>query len=259
MARITRVKAAQQRYATKPVLNEDGTQKITPVMKGGVQKTTKHGKPIVLRVTQRDLTAPLAEYTCDHCSKPIKIGTPYKHVTPKSGPYGGHQRNRHEACPTWQPWDLSSAWWARIAQVVDGFDLGTPESPDEVLSVLSDFAEEIRGLAEESQEAADNVEEGFGHETSTSQEAAERADALNGWADEIENLDVPDLPEPEDEDCDACSGVGTTPHPDSEEPILCDECEGNGTITSDDPSDEQMDEWRNEVESACEIVNESPV
>src|SRR5438270_337793 len=118
MARVTHVKKAQQRYATVPVIDpETGQQKVTPVLRAdGSQKMTRAkphrpARPVFMKVTQADKTQPLPPLNCEACGKPIEIGTPYKHVTPKSGPYGGYQRNRHADCPTWKAWDLSSAWW----------------------------------------------------------------------------------------------------------------------------------------------------
>lgn len=82
MARVTFVKKAQQRYATKPVIDpETGVQKITPVLrKDGTPKTTraKANRParaIVLRVTEADKDRPLPLLKCDACGDDIKIGT----------------------------------------------------------------------------------------------------------------------------------------------------------------------------------------
>ena len=69
MPRINHVKRAQQRYATKPVIDpETGEQKVTPVINSrtGEQKTTKHGRPVFLRVTERDLERPLPMPKCDY-------------------------------------------------------------------------------------------------------------------------------------------------------------------------------------------------
>lgn len=264
MARVTHVKRAQQRYATVPVIDPaTGEPKRTPVMRNGVQRTTKRGKPITMTVTQRDLTRPLPLLTCESCGKPIEIGTPYKHVTPKSGPYGGRQRNRHEGCPNWKPWDLSNAWWARIAQATDGFDVSGAESADDVTSALEEVAQAIRDLSEESREAASNIEEGFGHPTYQSEEAEQRADDLEAWADEIESVDVPDLEDYEcgnctdgTAECPTCDGEGTVGEGDE-----CPDCSGSGEedCTECDGEGHDLETWRAEVEDAVSIVNESPV
>ena len=101
--------------------------------------------------------------------------------------------------PTWQVWEYSSSWSARIAQATDDFDVvDAAESPEDVTSALDDVADAISELAEEKRESASNIEEGFGHATSQSEEAEQRADDLDGWADEIEQADIPDLPEVEE-------------------------------------------------------------
>lgn len=232
MARIIHVERAQQRYATRPVIDPaTGQPKKTPMMKNGEQMRTKHGQPIFLTVTEKDREKPLPLLVCDACGKPIELGTPYKHVTTKTT-YGGRTRNRHESCPTWQPWELSNSWSARVAQATFDFDVSNCETPDEVQAALDEVADRIQELAEESREAAESIENGFGHPTFVSDEANERADQLEEWAEEIRGADIPELPEPEEDE-------------DGETPT--------------EPSEDQMNEWRSDVESACDIVNNSPI
>ena len=294
MARVTHVKKAQQRYQTVPVLDENGEPKRTPVMRTRKvwnelkeeyevvteQKKTKAGRPVFMTVTKEDRTQPKPLYRCDSCGKDIEVGTPYKHMSPKSGPYGGRKLTRHEDCPTWQIWEYSSSWSARIAQATADFSIEDAETPEDVQSALDDVASAIRELAEESREAASNIEEGFGHPTSQSEEAEQRADDLDGWADEIEQADIPDLPDPEEryfiegpdgtrhgdevgyeteEDArDALTGMIEDLLSDADDEVTEDDYEIVGD-TLDEPSEEQMDEWRSEVEDACSIVDESPV
>jgi len=287
MARITYVKAAQQRYKMVPVLDAEGKQVETPVMRrDGTPKVTKHGRPVTMRQTVADKSQPLPMPKCESCGKTIEVGQAYKHVSPKSGPYGGYTRYRCSDCPGWQVWDLSNAWWARIAQATDGFDVSDCTTVEEVQERLEAVADAIRDLAQESEEAADNIEEGFGHETMQSQEARDRAEALNDWADEIADADIPDLPEPESEtryfvinDHDGSIAMGDEDGGyESEEDAQAaidayfkqypQYAEGEDAETFsieardvelEEVTEEQMDEWRSEVESAVEIVNESPV
>ena len=239
MARVTHVKKAQQRYATKPVLDENGQQVRTPVMWNGEQIVTKRG-PKFLRVTERDLTKPLPNLRCDYpgCTidgGEILPGTPYKWIKPKSGPYGGHQKNRHAAHPSWNVWDYSSSLSAQVACIeseatsaVDGAD-----SEDDVAAALNDAAEAIRELAEQKREGASNIESGFGHATYQSEELEQQADDLDSWADDVEGTEVEALSEfPCDSctdgqtDCDACAGTGKAE--DDENGEDCDECDGTG-------------------------------
>jgi hypothetical protein len=276
MARIYHVKKAQQRYTTVPVLDENGQPKKVPMISSrtGEQKVTKTGRPVVMAVTVSDKTKPLPPYTCDSCQKPIEIGTPYKNVTPKSGPYGGRQRNRHESCPTWEVWELSNSWSARIAQATElpvrGFDASSAENVGDFEGLASELAEAIRELAQESEEAADNIESGFGHETFVSEEARERAQILESWADEFEGISFPDYPEAEEETCDECEGTGVLEDdadPKAEDvedgqpaTRTCDSCEGTGTVTAEEPSEEQIEAWQSECMDEIEsVVGNCPV
>jgi hypothetical protein len=280
MARTTHVARAQQRYETVPVIDPITNEvKKTPVMRNGEQRVTKRGKPIFMTVTVQDKSKPLDPYTCDYCQKTIEVGTAYKHITPKSGPYGGRKRTRHESCPSWQVWEYSSSLSARLAQISYDFgnDIANVESEEDVQSALDSAAEAVKEIAEEKREGASNIEDGFGHETSASTELAEIADSLEEWADEISSADIPELPEPEDEDCDECDGTGKVENPEydreigeedgehydpaylEEEEIECEACEGTGTITPEEPTEDQMSQWRDDVVDACSIVDESPV
>ncbi len=298
MARVTHVKKAQQRYATVPVIDPvTGEQKTTPVMKKvrdretgeitEVQKTDKRGKAVVMRVTRQDKTQPKPNLRCDFSGcdidgGEIKPGSAYNWIKPKSGPYGGTLKARHAVHPTWRIWEYSSSWSARIAQATDGFSVDTAESPEDVTSALEDVANAIRELAEESRETASNIEEGFGHATSQSEEAEQRADDLDGWADEIEQAEIPDLPEVEERYF-VTNGDGVVSDlfeedgydTEAEAQAALDEYrQENGTngdgddsddgfevegIEPDEPTEEQLEEWRAEVEDACSIVDESPV
>lgn len=284
MAKITRVKAAQQRYRTVPVIDpETNEPKRTLVTRkdGSAKLTRRGGREIWRTVTVEDRTQPLPPYTCDHCSKPIEIGTPYKHITPKSGPYGGRKRTRHASCPDWNVWDYSSSLNARTAQI--SFEFGRAidqaESEDDVQSALDDAASSVRELAEEKRESAQNIEDGFGHATSQSEELSELADQLDDWANEIESATIPDFPEPEEEDCGAegcsngevqcegCEGTGIDPDDEDEAcedckgrgSVSCEECGGNGTIQGEEPTEDQLDEWRQEVAGDLTVVDECPV
>jgi hypothetical protein len=278
MPQITHVAKAQPRFATVPVLDpETGQPKRTPVMRNGVQKTTKRGALVFMNVTAPDKDNPLPPYTCDYCHKPIEVGTPYKHISPKSGPYGGQKKTRHEGCPTWNVWDYSSSLSAQLARIEHDFwnEIDGVETVDDVTSALSSAAEEIREIAEEKESGASNIEEGFGHETESSNTLRETAESLSSWADEIEAVDIPDVPEPEERwyirGLDGAE-VGDEAGYDTEEEAQAEldalieageRVEGDGaevvSDTPDNPTDEELDGWRDEVRDACSIVGESPV
>jgi hypothetical protein len=305
MARVTYVKKAQQRFYTKPVIDpETGQQKQTPVMKtvkeyvrdadgvivkdengkgkvvtSQVQKTTKTGRPVFLRVTEDDKTRPKPNSKCEACGKEIKVGDPYKHVTVKSS-YGGTKHIRCADCPTWQPWDLSNSLSARLSQVSHDFEEAVQgaSEPGDVEAALSDAAQAVRDIAEEKRESASNIEEGFGHSTSMSEELEQTAEALDSWADEIESADVPELPDAEPRyyithngehlEADGIEAEGYETQEEAQADL--DSYVADNSIEDssdydvaeeeqDDPSEDQIQEWRDECISSLSIVDESPV
>lgn len=258
MARVTHVKRAQQRYHTKPIIDPaTGEQKQVPVMNSrGEQKTTKGGRPVFLRLTERDLDRPKPLFRCDFCKEEIALGTPYKWIEP----HGRGMMTRHEGCPTWQVWEYSNSLSARISQIqADGPDAAEFEDEDGIKGWLEAKAQEIRDLAEEKREAATNIEEGFQHATYQSDELNETADQLDSWADEVEQADIPELPEPEDEECTECGGTGGLDDGDGGSET-CDECGGSGQVTPETLSEEQLDEWReNAVSAAQDALDNCPL
>jgi len=259
MPRVTHVKRAQQRYATKPVIDpETGVQKVVPMMNSrtGEQKKSKSGRLVFMKITERDLDKPLPMPKCDapECkqeSREIKVGESYKWIEPS----GQRVKNRHEDCPTWNVWEYSSSLSARIAQIQNDGPSDSYESLEDAQAWASEKAEEIRGLAEEKRESASNIEEGFGHETYQSAELNEIADNLEQWADDLENIDLPEYPEG-GSNCDDCDGSGTIDG-DDQTPLNCETCGGSGTL--DEPTDDEITEWQAEVQSALEgVFDEAP-
>lgn len=227
MARIHYVKRAQQRYATKPVLDAEGN----PVVKPIDRKTRRTGRQVTVRVTEPDYTKPLPNHKCDRCGVEIEPGMSYKWVQPKSGPYGGRKRYRCGKCPPWQVWELSSSLSARLAEVSFIFwrAIDSAESEDDVQAAQDEAAQTVRDIAEEKREAAQNTEEGFGHATSQSDELNDIADQLDSWADEIEGEDIPEFPEADEEAEDEVS------------------------------EEERLENWREELTGSLAAVDESPV
>lgn len=254
MPTITHVAKAQQRYETKPVLNEDGEQIMTAVFdKNKIAKVTKSGRQVFMARTERDLTKPLPNHVCTACGKEILPGTPYKHMSPKSGPYGGRFLARHESCPDWQVWEYSNSLSARISQAIHDWETAAENVSDvsDAESARDDFAAAIRELAEEKEESAQNMEDGFQHETEKSMGLRDIAQSLEEWASEIESADIPELPEPEDQDCEDCGGEGQV---DEKE---CETCDGTGQITPEEPSEEELSDWRSELTD--NVPTDSPV
>jgi hypothetical protein len=84
---------------------------------------------------------------------------------------------------------------------VEGDEVSAPDVSD-FQTVAEDAASQLREIAEEIQEGADNIESGFGHATSQSEEMAEKAQTLEGICDDLEGLDFEEAPEREEEESD---------------------------------------------------------
>jgi hypothetical protein len=267
------VAKAQQRYHTKPVLDENGQPKRVPVLrKDGTPKVTKRGKTVTMAVTERDLTRPKDLLRCDFpgCTIDggrIQVGTPYMWIKPKSGPYGGHLKARHAGHPAWQVWDYSSSLSAQVARIAhDAYEaVDGAESEDDVTGILENAAQEVRDLAEQKRDGASNIEDGFGHPTSQSEELEQQADDLDSWADDIESAEVPSQDEYLDEDdvdCDECQGTGTvevqTEDDEDYTEAECETCGGTGQVENEDPETD-LDAWREAVTEALSVVDECPV
>lgn len=224
------MKAAQQRYETVPDIDPTTGQEKTIVVTGqdGKPKKDKHGQVIVRRLTVEDRSRPLPNHVCDRCGKEIIPGEPYKWVPIFRGP----RKNRCGACPKWSSWELSSSLEARLEEIAHNFwqDLDGAGSDGELKDAIDEIVNAVREIADEKDEAADNMEDGFGHPIPQSDEMHELAEALRSWADEIEDANVPGLEEYADDD-------------DNEE----------------GPSDEQVDRWREDVASELSMIDEPPL
>jgi hypothetical protein len=214
MARVTYVKHARQRYAMVPDIDPaTGEQKVVPVMRadGVTPKKTKTGREVTRRLTVQDRSQPLPNLRCDFpgCDidgGEILPGTSYKHITPRSGPYGGTQKNRHAAHPSWQVWDYSFSVRAQAARVqhdmegeIDSYEFGSTDDFDDLKQSLVDQANDFLS---EREDTLSNLPEQL-QDSSISQEYVEAAEQ---WVSALEDVDAPDGDALED--CEACDGTG---------------------------------------------------
>ena len=178
MPRIHHVKSARRRYKMVPKLDANGDPVRTPVLRrDGTQKATRKGKPVFRTATVQDRSQPLDPERCGKCGTTIEPGDPYKWTEIKMQ-YGGRRLVRCSTCPTWRPSELSTSKMAGIYAA----------------------QEAVREVAEEYRESAQAIEDGFGHPTYQSDELNERADELDGWADDVEGVDFDEWdPDPDDE------------------------------------------------------------
>lgn len=130
-------------------------------------------------------------WMCEKCGKAIEVGQSYKHVSPRSGPWEhGRKRIRCADCPTWKPSELTFSKMAGVYAAQEdfqGFIAGwSPEDGVvDIESALEEFASNVEQVADEYQESADNIEEGFRYPTGQSEELVEKADSLRNWAEEV--------------------------------------------------------------------------
>jgi hypothetical protein len=197
-------------------------------------------------------------HTCDSCSKEITVGSPYKHMSIKTSPTSSRKLIRCADCANWHVWEYSNSTSARCAQIVWEAELALSNADDfdaasDIMQIAADAARE---LAEEKRESASNIEDGFGHPTQQSEELTELADGLEEWATSMEEASIPDFPTAEDAECETCAGSGEITEEGAKPAVQqCPDCDGKGH--PDEVTDEQLDEWRDELLSMSEL-NDSP-
>lgn len=81
---------------------------------------------------------------------------------------------------------------------------GLDASVDDLKEILTTLADEAREIAEEYNESAENIENAFPNGSATAEECREKAEELEGWADELEAIDFeewdgPDVGEADEE------------------------------------------------------------
>lgn len=139
---------------------------------------------------------------CTKCGTEIKVGDPYKWFANRIGRMS-MRKNFCASCPIRQSDQTTSGnlqtLYGAIEAAEDAMASAVELTLDDGAQILRDAAEGVREAAGMYEESADNMESGFGHETSMSEEIREKqndlesfAEELEGAADDIENLDDPD-------------------------------------------------------------------
>lgn len=194
---------------------------------------------------------------CDSCGQPIEIGMGYKWVAPRAHRAArGHKRNRHLTCPSWRPSELTSS--PHLATIyaaqeaaedeIDALAVESFEDTDSLEEALQDiansFGEAITEAAESYGESATNIEDGFGHSTYQSEELQEKADAVEGWANDAQSW---------------------TPESFTDEPtcVECDDAEEDHDNTSGhdfEPDLTPVEDWLDEQkDSLRDVIQDNPV
>jgi hypothetical protein len=197
---------------------------------------------------------------CFKCSKVINPGDPYKWFANRIG----RMSQRKDCCSTCQirPSDqttsphLQTIYSAQEA-AEDALSAFTGrDTLDSLGAILRDCAESYREAQESYAESADNIEEGFGHETSMSEEIREKAEAcetaadeIEGEADEIEGMDDPDVEDAEF--ADEFEYAGETD--DDDKPI---DAEDYTNQLHDFAEEKREERWEEASQRAQDAVNE---
>ena len=146
-----------------------------------------------------------AQGECPKCGKKIAKGDGYIWWKFR---YGG-RRVRCLACPYPRSSELTnsdklSRLYGAGESVEDAIAAFEKDNDiDALRSAVEDAASEVRSVGEEYRESQENIENGFNHSTSMSDELGEKADSCESLADEIESAagDLEEQPdEPSDEE-----------------------------------------------------------
>jgi hypothetical protein len=208
---------------------------------------------------------------CTGCGKAIKPGDPYKWFANRIG----RMSSRKDYCAscvirpsmmTTSP-HLATIYAAQEAAEDALAKLDRGEGLDSITQVLRDCAEGYREAKESYEESANNIVEGFGHETQQSEEIMEKsqacesaADELDNNADEIEGLDDPAAEDSEFEDdfeTDAGWEYDGERDEDTDEPLDADAYKADREAALHDFAEEKRDErWDEAISQASDYISE---
>lgn len=215
---------------------------------------------------------------CEKCRTEIKVGDPYKWFANRIG----RSSMRHDYCSSCviRPSDMTtsphlSSLYSATEAADDALDEIGDGGLEGIAAIVTECAGSVREVSEGYGESADNIEEGFGHETSQSEEIRGKSDELENFAqelesaaDEIEGMDDPDevdeirseFEQEYDDDDDA-------PDEDSDEEAPDPEADKDGNYASEDKQNawneylaEKQDERREAaVDAARDALSNCPM
>jgi len=126
---------------------------------------------------------------CQKCGKEIAVGDPYKHASPRAGPWARGRKLVHCHDCAFRPSELMTRKMAGVYAAIESYEddmAGNHHDAQGFGEALTEAASAIREVAEEYMTGASNIEEGFGHSTSQSDEMQSNGDQLLEWCDQIE-------------------------------------------------------------------------
>lgn len=139
--------------------------------------------------------------SCGACGKKIEAGQAYKHWSFR---YGGKRIRCTAAACAPKSSDLTnneklSTLYAHGENFDDQISQWDQETADDLRAIVEEYADGVQEVVDMYNESADAIEEGFGHETFSSQEQREAADDLDNFKSDIESArdDIDDFEEDE--------------------------------------------------------------
>lgn len=202
--------------------------------------------------------------TCGKCGTPLPKGSAYRWYTVG---FRSHYKHRRCMAPTCTPLasELESSKVASIYAAQESAEdaINEATSGDDIQAAIDEVIEAIREVAEEYREAAVNPNTGEVFNL----DSEERADTLEGSADELEGYDV-ELDEGCSEcegqgeiDCPECSGQGQvepeagTPEAEGDELVDCPDCDGKGVVDCEECSGTGEADLDEAKANAIEAIN----
>lgn len=140
---------------------------------------------------------------CWRCNKDINEGDSYSWVALRVG----RMSTRKNFCTEHPPRASDMTTSDKLARLYEAQEsvedaLDGDFTRDDVAQALRDAGEAAQEVAQEYEESADNIEEGFGHETQMSEEIREKSSNCEDWSSTLDSAadDVESLDDPDDED-----------------------------------------------------------
>ena len=155
------------------------------------------------------------------CGHDIKKGEGYRWFKRKTGPASGYQVKHCLQCP-FKPSQLeANQYLSEFMAAEEGFSDSPGDTPEEIGDALTEVAEVARQNSETMEENAQAMVDGFGHETSMTEELEDRAREWSDFADAIEQ--AADEIRNEEAKCSSCEQDEGSHPVDEDDLIPCEE------------------------------------
>ena len=165
---------------------------------------------------------------CVTCGHEIGVGESYKHMSKMTGPRSSITLNfcsKHYQRPSHHASGNRADFLREMEGTEDAIDALARKSGDitvedliaDATSILESLSESVESIGDAYRESADNIVDGFGHETFLSEELAEHADDIESFKDDLENAvgDLENLVDESDHDIEegeSCATCGDECH-----------------------------------------------